>query len=54
MATILAEDTFKCISLNENIRIFIQVSLKFVRKGPVDDKSAMVQIMAWCQTGDKP
>ena len=37
---------FKRIFLNENGRISIQFSLKFVRKGPIDNKSALVQIMA--------
>ena len=32
----------------------IQISLKFVRKGPVDIKPALAQVMAWCQTGDRP
>ena len=22
--------------------------------GPIDNKSALVQVMAWCQTGNKP
>ena len=30
------------------------ISLKFVLKGPIDDKSALVQMMAWHQIGDKP
>ena len=38
MAAILADDIFKRIFLNENIRITIQISLKFVLKGPVDNK----------------
>ena len=29
-----ADDIFKCIFLNENVWISIQISLKFVRKGP--------------------
>ena len=29
-------------------------SLNFVPYGPVDYKSALVQIMAWCQAGNKP
>ena len=32
-------DTFKCIFLNENIVIFIQMSLKFAPKGPTNDNS---------------
>ena len=30
------------------------MSLKFVAKGPIDSKSALVQVMAWCQSGTKP
>ena len=54
MAVILGDNIFKCIFLNENIRIAIQISLKFVPKGATDSKSALVQVMAWHQTGDKP
>ena len=54
MAAILADDIFKWIFLNENGRIPIQISLKFVPKSPIDSKPALVQIMAWCRTGDKP
>ena len=54
MAVILADDIFKCIILNENVRISIKISFKFVPKGPIDNKSALVQVMAWRRTGDKP
>ena len=54
MATILADGIFKHIFLNESVRIFIQISLKFVPKGPIDNKSALVQVMAWCRIGNKP
>ena len=54
MAAILADDIFKCIFLNENDRIPIQISLKFVPRSPIDNKLALVQVMAWCWTGDKP
>ena len=47
-------DIFKCIFMNENFFISFQISLKFVLKGPIDNKSALVQVMAWCRTGDKP
>ena len=43
--------------MNEKFCIFIRISLKFVPKGPIDDKSALVQLMevtAWQRTGDKP
>ena len=54
MAAILAEGIFKWIFLNENDRIPIQISLKFVPKRPIDNKSALVQVMARRRTGDKP
>ena len=54
MAAILTDDIFKCIFLNENNRILIRISLKFVPRSPVDNKLALVQVMAWRQTGDKP
>ena len=54
MATILAGNIYKCIFLNENDKILIQLSLKFVPRSPIDIKPALVQVMAWCQTGDKP
>ena len=53
MAAILADDIFKCIFLNEKARISIKISLKFVPKGPIDNESALVQVMAWRRTGDK-
>ena len=49
-----ADDIFKCIFLNENVWISIQIWLKFVPKGSVDNKPALVQVMAWRRSGDKP
>ena len=49
-----ADDTFKRIFLNENVRISIKNSLKFVPKGPINNIPALVQIMAWRRPGDKP
>ena len=54
MAAILTDDIFKHIFFNENVRISIQISLKFVPNGPIDNKSALVQVIAWRRTGDKP
>ena len=48
MADHLAEDIFKCIFLNENYGVLVEISLKFVSKGVIDNKSALVQVMAWC------
>ena len=54
MAAILADDIFKCIFLNENDRIQIEISLKFVPWSPIDNKLALVQVMAWRRIGNKP
>ena len=32
----------------------INISLKFVHKGPVNNIPALVQLMAWHRIGDKP
>ena len=42
MVAISADDIFKCIFLNENIRISIKISLKFVPKGPINNTPALV------------
>ena len=49
-----ADDVFKCNFLNENVWIPIKISLKFVPKGPINNIPALVQIMAWRRSGDKP
>ena len=49
-----AGDTFKRIFLNENVIISINISLRFVPKGPINNIPALVQIMAWRRPGDKP
>ena len=54
MAAILADDILKSIFLNENDSIAIKISMKFVPRSPFDNKSALVQVMAWRRTGDKP
>ena len=46
MGAILADNIFKWIFLNENGRIQIQISLKFVFS-PIDNRPALVQIMTW-------
>ena len=47
-------DIFKCIFVNENAKISIKISLKFIPKCPINYIPALVKIMAWCQPGDKP
>ena len=48
------DDIFKYILLNENVWILLKISLKFVPKGPIDNISSLIQIMAWRRWGDKP
>ena len=48
-----ADDTFKRIFMNGNVRISINFSLKFVPKGLINNIPALVQIMAWRRPGDK-
>ena len=47
-------DIFECIFLNENVWISIKISLKFVPKGPINNITALVQIIAWRRAGGKP
>ena len=49
-----ADDTFKRIFGNENVRVLMAISLKFVPKGPINNIQALFQIMAWRWLGDKP
>ena len=39
--------------MNEKFCILIKISLKFVPEGPIDNNSALVQIMACRRIGDK-
>ena len=49
-----ADDILKCILMNENVWIPIEISLKFVPKGSINNNPALFQIMAWRRPGDKP
>ena len=49
-----ADDMFKCIFLNENVWIPIEISLTFVPKGSINNNPALFQIMALRRLGDKP
>ena len=40
--------------MNETFCILIRISLKFIPEGSIDNKAALVQVMPWHQTGDKP
>ena len=48
------DDIFKWIFLNENVWISINISLKFVPMGPINNITTSVQVMAWRRPGDKP
>ena len=49
-----ADDMFKCIFLNEIVWIPIEISLKFVTKGSINNNPPLFQIMDWRRPGDKP
>ena len=48
-----ADDTFKYIFMTEIFCTSIRISLKFIPKGLIDNKSGLVQVMAWRRTCDK-
>ena len=50
----VADDSFNLIFVNEKVCVTIRILLKFVPKSPIDKKSALVRVMAWRRTGDKP
>ena len=47
-------DIVKCIFLNENVWILIEIPLNFVPKCPINNIPALVQKMAWRRPSDKP
>ena len=49
----ISDDIFKSIFMDENVHDLIQIPLKFVPKGPIDNLSPLIQVMSWCQTNDK-
>ena len=49
-----ADDSFKCIILNENVQISLKVFVQFVPKVRINNIPSLVQIMAWRRPGDKP
>ena len=54
MPTLLADDIFISIFLSEDDKIPIQISLKLVPRSPINISPALVQVMTWRRTGDKP
>ena len=49
-----ADNIFRCIFMYEKCCILIRISLNIVPKGPIDNNPALVQIIAWCCTCNKP
>ena len=49
-----ADDSLKCIFLNENVSISIKISLKCDSKGTNNNIPALVQMIAWRRPGNKP
>ena len=48
-----AYDIIRCIFLNESLHILIRISQKLVPKGLIDNIPVLIQLMAWCQSGNK-
>ena len=50
-----ADGILKCIYFSEKVWILItdKISLEFLHEGLIDNKSALVQAMAWHQSGGK-
>ena len=48
------DDISKCIFMNEEFRILVQMSLNLVPVGPINNKSALILVMAWPQRGTNP
>ena len=49
----LANDIFKCIFFNEKFWISLNISLKLVPMGPIDNNPPLVRKIAWCQTRER-
>ena len=47
-----AQGNFKCILLTGNIWVSTKIPLKFIPTSPIDNKSTLVRIKAWCRTDD--
>ena len=50
----LAADIFNYIFFSEKVWISITISLNFVPNGPTNSMPALVQIMTWRLSGDRP
>ena len=50
----ISQTMFWNLFFNENVCMYMIISLKFVPKSPIGNNIALVEIMAWCRIGDKP
>ena len=50
----VTDDIFKCIFMNEEVRIWIKISLKFVPKDLIDNNQTLDKIMYWRRIDAKP
>ena len=51
----ISQTTFSnAFFLDENVCISINISLKFVPNGQINNIPKLFQIMAWCRPGDRP
>ena len=49
-----ADNIFKCTFLKENVWILLKISLTFVPTLRINNIPALVQMMTWCRSGEKP
>ena len=47
-------DQMEVISQTRFSNTSVKISLKFISRGPINNIPEVVQIMAWCRSGDKP
>ena len=47
MTAIMSREILKCIFFDEKVWIAIEISLKFVPRGPIDNMLALIHIMTW-------
>ena len=52
--SVFSQTTFAHVFFNENVWISINIALTFVPKGEINNIPALVQIMAWHHSDDKP
>ena len=54
MAVISTDNIFKYNFLDKDVWTLNKISLKFVADGLINNIRALVQIMAWCRSDNKP